>query len=188
MQALYSQAERKFLLKLARDSIGSILNGSRLSVDGGGVSAKLKEKRGVFVTLMMGGQLRGCIGSLEAKAPLFRGVAENAERAAFSDPRFIQLRRSELDRIKIEISVLSPMKRLDYESSSGLLNYLGRNKPGVYIRRGFSSATYLPQVWEHFSAASEFLGSLCEKAGLDYGEWKSKELDVFVYSVEHFSE
>lgn len=186
MQALYSQNERKFLLKLARDAIKNKLSGKRFLADN--VSKKLKEKRAVFVTLTINGELRGCIGSLEAREGLYKDVINNAVNAAFSDSRFFQLTKEEFSQIKIEISVLTPMKRFNYKTDDELVKFLEKEKPGVYIKKGFYSATYLPQVWEHFSSASDFLDSLCEKAGLDADEWKTGRLDVSIYNVEQFNE
>lgn len=186
MQELYSQNERKFLLKLARDAINNKLEGKRFSADK--IPKKLKERRAVFVTLTINGELRGCIGSLEAREELYKDVINNAVNAAFFDPRFFKLTKEELLHVKIEISVLTPMKRFDYKNADELVEYLEKNKPGVYIKKGFYSATYLPQVWGHFSRASDFLDSLCEKAGLDADEWKAGRLDVSIYNVEEFEE
>lgn len=188
MQALYSQNERRFLLKLAFDSIKNKLENKKFSVDEKKISKRLKEKGAVFVTLMIHGQLRGCIGSLEAREELYKSVMHNAISAAFHDSRFFPLSIAELDDIKIEISVLTPMEKFDYKTNEELIKFLEKEKPGVYIKKGFYSATYLPQVWEHFKKASDFLNSLCEKAGLDADDWKGGKLVVHIYKVEKFSE
>jgi AmmeMemoRadiSam system protein A len=109
-------------------------------------------------------------------------VAAYAGAAAFEDPRFEPVTEAELAKIKIEISVLSPLARASH----------GDVKPGVhgvYAVSGRRSGTYLPQVWEHFDTKEEFLASLCqEKAGLPAGAWKEKSTALYVYTVDHFSE
>lgn len=188
MQEYYSQAEKKLLLKIARDVVTARLSGKAFSFDKLKISKKLKEKRAVFVTLTINGELRGCIGSLSPEEELFNAVVHNSSNAAFHDPRFSPLTKDELDNIKIEISVLTPMKRFDYKNVNNIIEFLNKNKPGVYIKKGYYSATYLPQVWEHFEKVEDFLSSLCEKAGLDSDAWKSGSLEVFSYNVEAFSE
>ena len=146
----------------------------------------LNEKRGVFVTLMIEGRLRGCIGNIKPVYPLEEGVRRNAVNAAFEDPRFAPLSREEFEKIEIEISVLSVPKKLEYLDSSDLLEKLRPDIDGVVIKKGFNEATYLPQVWEQVPGKEQFLGSLCMKAGLPADEWESGELKVFTYQAAVF--
>ena len=109
-------------------------------------------------------------------------MIDNAHNAAFQDPRFSPLEKSELEKIKIEISVLSIPKKMIFKDSNDLLNKLTK-KEGVIIKKGFYSATYLPQVWKEVNGKEEFLSSLCVKAGLNEDAWKDK-IEVFTYHVE----
>lgn len=143
---------------------------------------------GVFVTLKVGGQLRGCIGSLVGREPLADGVRANALNAAFNDPRFSPLTEAELDRVSIEVSVLTESQPLAYESATDLISKLRPKIDGVTVRQGFASATFLPQVWEQLSDAKAFLSHLCMKAGMPGDAWRQGDLEVETYQVQYFEE
>lgn len=177
----------KELLKLARESIKSELEGKELKVSDL-IKKKYSGKKACFVTLMINGELRGCIGSLEAKQELWKDVLENSRNAAFSDPRFESLSKNEMKKIKIEISVLSVPKKLVYSDVKDLLNKIKKGKDGLIIKSGFYSATYLPQVWKQIPEKEEFLKSLCLKAGLVRDFWKSGKLSVWTYMVDSVAE
>ncbi|PLX28821.1 AmmeMemoRadiSam system protein A [Candidatus Parcubacteria bacterium] len=181
---------KQYLLKLARNTIEHYLDTeSQLEVDESDLKDDiLKEKQGVFVTLEKHGQLRGCMGYIDPVEAVYTAVIENALKASFGDPRFQPLARQELAEIKIEISVLSKSEKVSFDSPEQLLEKLEPMKHGVVIKKGPRSATYLPQVWEELSQKEEFLSSLCKKAGLSPLEWKDGHVDVFVYTVEVFSE
>jgi AmmeMemoRadiSam system protein A len=147
-----------------------------------------QEKCGVFVTLHRVGQLRGCIGNLAGGVSIVQGVKANAINAAFSDPRFSPVTTSELDRIDIEVSVLSEPQLLTYDSSDDLLKSLQPNIDGVVIKKGGASATFLPQVWQQLPKPEEFLSHLCLKAGLSVNEWEKGELELSTYQVQYFTE
>ena len=137
----------------------------------------------VFVTLTQGGRLRGCIGSLEPRGTLADAVGAYAVAAAFEDPRFTEVTAAELEKIKIEISVLSPLTLVPGAE------HVKEGLHGVYLKSGRRSGTYLPQVWEHFTTKEEFLSSLClEKAGLSADAWKEKSTALYVYTVDCFQE
>ncbi len=137
----------------------------------------------VFVTLTENGSLRGCIGTMEARDTLLDAVINFATSAAFEDHRFSPLSEDELKNIKIEISILSPMLKVESYKD------VEKGKHGVLIKKGYSSGTYLPQVWSHFKNKDEFLSSLCsEKAGLPALAWKEKSTDIYVYTVDSFEE
>jgi AmmeMemoRadiSam system protein A len=148
----------------------------------------LKFKTGTFVTLTIGGRLRGCIGSLEGREPMVDGVKHNAVNAAFHDPRFPALTKKELDKIHIEVSVLTDPKPLAYTDAKDLLKKLRPGIDGVIIAQGYASATFLPQVWEQLPDKEEFLAHLCMKAGLSSDAWKRNMLEVRTYQVEYFEE
>ena len=143
---------------------------------------------GTFVTLKIDGQLRGCIGNLTSNESLVSGVRRNAINAAFHDPRFQPLSASELDRVAIEISVLSNPRPLAYRDAADLLKKLRPDIDGVIIRKDLASATFLPQVWEQLPDPQDFLKHLCMKAGLAADAWQHAQLEVSTYQVQYFEE
>ncbi|MFO8111280.1 MAG: AmmeMemoRadiSam system protein A [Desulfosalsimonadaceae bacterium] len=181
----------ELLLALARKTIAERLG---LAYEGlPGLEDKLTDKafddrRGTFVTLKRGGQLRGCIGNLAPENPIRHGIAENAVNAAFNDPRFAPLRREEFDSIQLEISLLTEPALLDYNGPEDLLAKLTPGEDGVIIRKGMHSATFLPQVWDQLPDKEAFLSHLCLKAGLAADEWKRGDLLVYTYRVQYFEE
>jgi AmmeMemoRadiSam system protein A len=148
----------------------------------------LQARCGTFVTLKIDNQLRGCIGSLSASASIVSGVRDNALNAAFHDPRFSPLRKTELDAVRIEVSVLSEPVPLAYTDADDLLSKLRPGIDGLIIKKGSASATFLPQVWEQLPQAEAFLSHLCTKAGLPAGQWEQGDLTVLVYQVQYFEE
>jgi MEMO1 family protein len=143
---------------------------------------------GTFVTLKIGGQLRGCIGSLVGHQPLVEGVRTNALNAALHDPRFRPLTAKELDRVSIEVSLLTAPQPLEYADAEDLTARLRPRVDGVTIRKGLASATFLPQVWEQLPEVEAFLSHLCQKAGLSGDAWRQGDLEVETYQVQHFEE
>jgi AmmeMemoRadiSam system protein A len=173
------------LLKLARGSIASAFENRTLKIDEK-IKKKYSKKQACFVTLTINEELRGCIGSLDARQELWKDVASNALNAAFSDPRFNKLNLEELKKVKIEISILSVPTKIEYNSERELKEkILGK---GVVIKKGWNQATYLPQVWEQLSGFEEFISSLCEKADLSRHEWKKLDLEVKIYRVDSVEE
>jgi len=149
---------------------------------------QLKRVCGTFVTLKIGGQLRGCIGSLEGRESLVESVRTNAISAGFYDPRFRQLSKKELDRVGVEVSILTSPQPLQYINGDDLLAKLRPRVDGVIIRKGIASATFLPQVWDQLPRGEDFLSHLCGKAGLDKDSWREGELSVETYQVQYFEE
>jgi AmmeMemoRadiSam system protein B/AmmeMemoRadiSam system protein A len=143
---------------------------------------------GTFVTLKIRDQLRGCIGSLEGREPLASGVVTQAVNAAFHDPRFTPLKQDELERVTIEVSVLTKPQPLAYTDAKDLLAKLRPHIDGVTIHQGYAGATFLPQVWEQLPRAEDFLSHLCLKAGLDSQTWRKGKLKVETYQVQYFEE
>ncbi len=184
---MLSEKEKKTLLSIARRAIE--IHPKKLGEkDFGELTPALREKRGAFVTLTLKGNLRGCIGYIEPVKELCLAVAENAVNAAYSDPRFPPLSEEEKGLVKIEVSVLSQPEGLYYKDAEELLKILEKKKPGVIVREGLRSATFLPQVWESVPAPEEFLSELCLKAGLPANEWRTGNLEVQTYTAEHFQE
>ena len=152
------------------------------------ISEKLQKKGASFVTLTIEGDLRGCIGTLEAFQPLFRDVQDHALQAALEDYRFPPVTEEELPLISIEISRLTPPVPLPYKNPLDLPKLLKPNLDGVILKDGFRRATFLPQVWEQLPEAGMFLSHLCQKMGSAPDLWRRKVLEVFIYHVEEFSE
>ncbi len=178
---MFDAKEKKTLLELARSSIlGNVADLTE-------VPDNFKELRGVFVTLMKNGQLRGCIGNIEPVAPIYKAVVECAKSAAYHDFRFRPVQRDEIKSLDIEISILSRLEPLKYSTPDDLLKKLNSSL-GVVIEEGMNRATFLPQVWEELPRKGEFLSHLCTKAGLRSDEWRRGGLNVSVYTVEKFCE
>lgn len=174
----------KELLSLARSTLVKYLQEERASPPEE-VKKKYSQKQACFVTLTKKGELRGCMGSLYPRQELWRDVVENSINAAFKDSRFPPVRPGELPNIKIEISILSLPKKLEFRTPEELLAKLN-SKYGVILQRGMSSATFLPQVWEQISEKQDFLEHLSLKAGLSKDAWK--KADFWIYEVEKIKE
>lgn len=180
------QGER--LLRLARQTIAR-----RLGIDGGPNRVmiddeSLQQRCGCFVTLKLAGQLRGCIGNLEPVGPLAESVMRNAESAAFHDHRFAPLTPEELARVDIDISILTPAIRLEYQDGDDLCRQLRPGIDGVILQAGGARATFLPQVWEQLPDPADFLDHLCLKAGLPKSAWRGDRPEISIYQVHSFSE
>ena len=140
-----------------------------------------------FVTLTQNGQLRGCIGSLEARRPLATDVAENAVAAAFSDPRFPPLRRGELEQTRVEVSLLDKPRPMQFDDEEDVLRQLCPGVDGLILTCGHHRATFLPQVWESLPTPRLFLEHLKLKAGLPADFW-SPNLTLSRYGVQKWKE
>lgn len=181
--------EQKALLRMARDAMERGVRGEKLPpLDDSLLTPHLREDGASFVTLTKRGQLRGCIGALEAYQPLAQDVREHAIAAALEDPRFPPVSERELNAIEIEVSRLTRPVPLEYKDASDLLSRLRPHVDGVILRDTFRRATFLPQVWEKISDRVEFLENLCYKMGASPDLWRTKHLDVLTYQVEEFRE
>jgi AmmeMemoRadiSam system protein A len=181
----------KVLLDLARATLNDHFGRTGAAATSMTVAAndpELQAHCGIFVSLKKGGRLRGCIGSLVGRAPLAQGVRTQALNAALHDPRFESLSAEELDRVSIEISVLSPPQPLAFSDSADLLKNLRPHVDGVTIHQGHASATFLPQVWDQLPRAQDFLSQLCLKAGLTADAWRKGGITVEIYQVQYFGE
>ncbi|MBN1578889.1 MAG: AmmeMemoRadiSam system protein B [Chitinispirillaceae bacterium] len=176
---------KKLLLLLARQSLEASVRGKPFEGPGD-VPAEVKENSGCFVTLTVGGALRGCIGYIEPIKPLYRAVIENAANAALHDPRFPQVTPGELQKIVLEVSVLTKPEPLPYKDADDLLRKLVPNRDGVILRKGGHQSTYLPQVWEQLPDREDFLEQLSIKGGMPRDGWKTAE--VKTYRAIHFEE
>jgi len=173
--------EYEELLKLARESIEAKLNNKELKVSDD-IKKRFRTKQACFVTLTINGELRGCIGSLEAHQELWKDVVDNAVNAGFNDSRFNPVSFNELKNIMIEISVLSSSQKLGIGKE--VYDKID-NKMGIILKKGWNGATFLPQVWEQIHSKKEFLEHLSLKAGLPKDSWKDCEISYYrVESVE----
>lgn len=181
-----TQEQGEFLVRTARRALeAKIMHGEELCAEP--IEPALEIECGTFVTLKINGQLRGCIGNLEAAGTIYEGVKRNAICAALHDYRFSPVSPDELKKIHIDISILSQPQIMEYEDSDDLLRKLRPGVDGVIIQMGRASATFLPQVWEQLPQPEQFLGHLCTKAGLAATAWRDSLL-VKTYQVQCFAE
>jgi len=181
-----NSGEKLTLLEVARNTLEYCVNGGEKPDLNSGeytLSQTLKEKRGVFVTLNKNGHLRGCIGHILPREQLVNAVIDNTINSSMNDGRFRPVSEDELSEIEIDISVLSPIKKV-----SGADKFIP-GKHGVIIRLGGMRAVFLPQVateqgWDR----EETLAHLCNKAGLPSYAWKDEEMEFFVFTAEVFHE
>ena len=182
--------EQQTLLRMARDAVERGVRGEKLMpLDESTISPRLREDGASFVTLTTGGQLRGCIGGLEARQSLAEDVRQHAVAAALGDPRFHPVSERELNGIQIEVSRLTRPLPLEYKDTNDLLSKLRPHLDGVILHDGlYHRGTFLPQVWEKIPDPAEFLSNLCYKMGVSKNLWRNKHLDVLTYQVEEFHE
>ncbi len=187
---LLSKEERQALLKIARQSIErAVRHEANPAPALVGISGKMAELGATFVTLTVAnGELRGCIGTLEARQPLVVDVWEHAEAAALEDPRFSPVTPEEVDALEIEISYLTPPKSLEYDRPEDLPGLLRPHQDGVVLHDGGYRATFLPQVWDKLPDPQQFLANLCQKMGAPADYWRRRKLKVEIYQVEEFRE
>lgn len=176
-----SDSARNTLLSIARAAIRAEINGTLLRHDD--YEPVLQTRAGVFVSLHIGGELRGCIGTLQSPHPLYRATEDAARSAATRDPRFPPLSAAEIDRIHLEISVLSPFE---------IVRDVREVVPGTHgllVRRGFYSGLLLPQVATEYGWDREqFLSYTCRKAGLPVDAWRDESCEIQKFTAVVFSE
>lgn len=178
-----SAAAQAELLSLARNRISTETRRETWAYRPPVALTELQEPAAVFVTLTKDGQLRGCIGTTMAREPLWAAVEDAACAAAFEDNRFTPVQEDELKRLRVEISVLSPMQPVT--SADAVQPF----KHGVLIRAGYHSGLFLPQVWEQLPDKEQFLSVLCEhKAGLPGNAWRRQDVKLFIFTVFAFHE
>ncbi|MCX8056749.1 MAG: AmmeMemoRadiSam system protein A [Ignavibacteria bacterium] len=174
--------EKRLLLTIARKSIEEEFGRGVVNFDEE-IPESLKKKYGVFVTLTIDGELRGCIGYIIGDKPLYELVYEVAKKAAFEDPRFYPLTEEELDSIEIEISVLTPPKKINS------IDEIKIGEHGLIIQKGPFHGLLLPQVATKYNwSVKEFLEHTCLKAGLSKSEWKDPQTKIEIFSAHVFSE
>lgn len=177
-----SKEEKQELLQIARATLEKYIRKEKVpefkpSTD------KLKEKRGVFVTLKKKGVLRGCIGYVEGIKPIYQAVKENTINASTNDPRFPPVQPEELKDIDIEITVMTPLEKITDPK------VIEVGKHGILIRKGLNQGLLLPQVATEYNwHREEFLAHTCMKAGLSVNAWQEKDTEIYIFSGEVFGE
>jgi AmmeMemoRadiSam system protein A/AmmeMemoRadiSam system protein B len=182
---LFAEPLRRELLRIARETVTSFIKEGRApAIDASKLPPELRENGACFVTLQNHGQLRGCIGNMEARGPLWESVQQNAVHAC-QDPRFTDnpVTASELRQVDIEISRLTPMKKV--KSFDEII--IGRH--GLLIEVGMNRGVLLPQVaYERGWTRDEFLSQVCWKAGLPPNAWRKPEAVLYSFEAEVFGE
>ncbi len=182
-----SAEEGKFLVRLARESILAKMKGQAIKVPE--VSEKLREKRGVFVSLHKDGELRGCIGYPYPYLPLVEATIQAALAAAFEDPRFPPVKMQEMEHTTVEVSVLSEPELIVVKEPKDYPKAVEVGKHGLIVEGVGTSGLLLPQVAIEFGwDAEEFLSQTCMKAGLPPDMWLTKEVRVSRFTAQIFSE
>ncbi len=181
---MLNQEQRTQLLRIARQAIEAAVEGRRAELDVQELDETLRRPSGAFVSLhTRDGELRGCIGSIQAVAPLCEAVLANAINAAFRDPRFYPLRKDELANVHLEISVMSPIEPV------ASVDEIEVGRDGLIIRHGSRAGLLLPQVATEYGWDREtFLRQTCVKAGLPPDSWQSGDCRIERFSAEVFGE
>jgi AmmeMemoRadiSam system protein A len=178
LKVSFAKDEVNQLFSIARNSIHTMLfENKRLTIDPSDISSNLRKGMGAFVTLNINGKLRGCIGQFPSAEPLYEVVNKMAIAAAFGDTRFLPVTKDEFNKLRIEISVIGPLKKINNISEIVL------GKHGIYIKKGSRAGTMLPQVatGNHWTL-EQFLGyTSSEKAGLGWDGWK--DADIYIYEA-----
>jgi AmmeMemoRadiSam system protein A len=175
--------QRKTLLRIARQSIAAVLDGRSPDWKAEDFDETLRQPAGAFVTLTRDGDLRGCIGSIQAIAPLYKAVVSSAVSAAFHDPRFPPLSPGELEHLELEISVMGPIERVTNIEDI----VVGRD--GLIISRGAYAGLLLPQVATDYGWDRQtFLEQTCRKAGLPPDAWRAQDCRIEKFSALVFGE
>ncbi len=174
--------EKKILLDIAHKAIVAVVREEDTTPEPREEKA-LNTRSGCFVTIKQDDELRGCIGNFQSDLPLFKEVAEMAAASACKDPRFYPLQEDEINNISIDISVLSPLEKIDSIESIEIGTH------GIYLEKGYYRGVLLPQVaTEHNWDRETFLKQTCIKAGLPTDSWEAEETDIYIFSAEVFSD
>lgn len=181
MPDVLTKKEQKELLRIARDTIVSVVTDGRIPA-AESASPGLNGPCGCFVSIKQRGQLRGCIGNFLSDQPLYRLTQEMAQSAATRDPRFYPMKPHDLDDFNLEISVLSPLHKIS------AIEEIQVGRHGIYIVKGSYRGVLLPQVATEYGWDRDtFLKHTCLKAGLPENAWQ-KECDIFIFSAQVFGE
>lgn len=185
---MISLQDAETLIKLARDTISNAFEGKQITVPDE-LMQKFSEQQGVFVTLRMNGNLRGCIGFAEPVFPLYDGVVRAAKAAAFEDPRFPRLQKQEYNDIEVELSVLTIPEIIRVEKPEDYFGRIEIGKDGLIIRSSHGSGLLLPQVFTQYNCqALQALQMTCHKAGLEDDAWMDLNNQIYKFQAQIFKE
>lgn len=184
MDGMTSTDRGTTLIKLARSAIDAALGGPAVARP---TLQRLEEPGACFVSLKQGDALRGCIGNLKPLPTLYAAVVHNAEAAAFHDPRFSPLRRDELGRTRIEISLMSPLEPIPAATREELMGHLRAGVDGLVLTAGPCSAVFIPAMWEQIPDKDEFVDHLLAKGRFPRGRWPAG-MRAERFTAEHFVE
>jgi len=174
--------EQKILLSIARQAIIDQVQSGRYEVEPR-EEKSLNSRSGCFVSIKQDGKLRGCIGNFQSELPLFNEVADMAVSSATKDPRFYPMLDEDLDHFSLEISVLSPLEKIE------TIDEIEVGRHGIYLEKSFHRGVLLPQVAaEHGWDRETFLMQTCIKAGLPTDAWRNDDADIYTFSAQIFSE
>ena len=182
MEKELNSHEQKVLLTIARQAIEHGVRTGEEYIEPREEKA-LNQRNGCFVTIKQNGKLRGCIGNFQSELPLFREVAKMALASATKDPRFYPMKETDLADYDLEISVLSPLHKIEDTEEIEV------GKHGIYIEKSFYRGVLLPQVaTEHGWDRTTFLKQTCIKAGLPTDAWEAEDAEIYVFSAQIFNE
>ena len=186
---MLSQEEGNFLLKLAREAIKTYLKDRKIIGVPANTPASLKEHVGTFVTIHRNKELRGCIGYPEPIKSLVNAVIEVAISSATADPRFPPMTLDELDKVEIEVSVLTKPELIQVESPKDYLKEIRIGVDGLIVEKGLYRGLLLPQVATEWCwSVEEFLCNTCMKAGLPPDCWLSEDVKIYRFNTQIFQE
>lgn len=182
MEKELTSKERGVLLSIARKSIETHIQSGQIYIEPR-EEKTLNARNGCFVTIKQNGQLRGCIGNFQSELPIFREVAEMAVASASKDPRFYPMKEEDLNDFSLEISVLSPLHKIE------VFEEIEVGKHGIYLEKGYYRGVLLPQVAiEHGWDRETFLNQTCVKAGLPTDAWSADDAEIYIFSAQVFGE
>jgi len=174
--------EKAATLAIARKAVETAVQSGEVYIEPREEKA-LNQRNGCFVTIKQKGKLRGCIGNFQSELPLFREVAEMAAASATKDPRFYPMKKEDLHDFALEISVLSPLHKIEK------IEEIEVGKHGIYLEKNFYRGVLLPQVAVEYKWDRDtFLMQTCLKAGLPTDAWKAEDTEIYIFSAQVFGE
>ncbi len=180
-----TREQRERLIEIAERAIRDGALGGRAELDLSTLPAWAAEPAATFVTVYLDGELNGCIGTLEPRRALAADIANNAQRAAFGDPRFPEITVKDLDRVSVHIAILGELIPVEAPTEHALIEQMRPGVDGIVLEAGTRRGTFLPAVWEGLPDPAEFLAHLKQKARLQPDEWP-EDLEVYRFEVEDF--
>lgn len=184
-----TNTDGNYILKIARQTIEQLIRNNHLLETPTNLPAFMNEKRGVFVTITENQELKGCIGYPEPIKPLINALIDSAVSAATGDPRFPPITTEQLDKIKIEVSILTPPQEIKINKPEEYLQKIKIGEDGLIIEKGFHRGLLLPQVAiEHHLNTQEFLEHTAIKAGLKPNTWQDKTTKIYKFQAQIFNE